>query len=339
MAHNITSRDQMLTVREPAWHGLGLVLDDHPTPEEARKMVFDWEPITTPIYRAVPHISEDGIITNVYEEIQGTVAVERSDDGHHLGVVGEGWTPISNKELTEVAEAIEGEDSAVKVETAGSLRGGQKVWMLLRLKEPLEIAGDPRGATIPYFALQNGHDGGSSFRGQALMTRIVCDNTAQAADLEAARRGTEFTFRHTAKVKDRIEEAKVALAGWRDSVDRWKDQMEHLLSVTVTPAQVETFVQEFIPMPPQGLISERVIANIENARGDFRGVLNGVTTQDTAHTAYGLVQASVEYSQHYRASRGTSESNRAENRFKRAYLDRNRLTTEAVKLAQEVALV
>ena len=63
-----------------------------------------------------------------------------------------------------------------------------------------------------------------------------------------------------------------------------------------------------------------------------------VTTQDTAHTAYGLVQASIEYAQHYRTVRGTSARGRMESRFKRAYLDRDRLTTASIKLAKEVAL-
>ncbi len=48
------------------------------------------------------------------------------------------------------------------------------VWVLVRLKEPLMVKGDKRGETIPYFALQNSHDGVGAFRGQATMTRIVC---------------------------------------------------------------------------------------------------------------------------------------------------------------------
>lgn len=334
MAHNVTKRDQMFTVREPAWHfneTKHLILDDHPTPEQAREIAFPWEPVTHPIFRAVPVVGENGPET-VYEEIPGQREVVRSDTNEHFGVVGSTWEPATNKDLTEVAEAIQGNSvERVRVETAGSLLGGRKVWMLIRLEEPLFVKGDPNSGTIPYYALQNSHDGLGAFRGQALMTRIVCDNTAQAADLEAKQRGTEFTFRHVQNLRDRIDEAKQALAGWRESVDEWQRMMEHLVEVKVTEKQRETFIQEFVPMPVQGLVSDVVVSNIELARKQIREILAGPTCEGVDLTAYGLVQASIEYGQHYR--RAATE----ETRFKRAYLDRSRLTKDSVELAQMVA--
>ena len=38
MSHNITSTDNLFVVREPAWHGLGTVLDEYPTRAEAQKL-------------------------------------------------------------------------------------------------------------------------------------------------------------------------------------------------------------------------------------------------------------------------------------------------------------
>src|SRR6478736_5668042 len=210
MSHNITSRDTVLSVRDAGWHGLAKVKDDYMTPEEARREAFPWEPVEAPLFRRVPVVTENGPEV-VYEEVKEVKAIERSDDGGFLGAVGQGYVPTTNKELTEVAEAVEGIAAGdVRVETAGSLQGGLKVWMLLRLAEPIAVKGDPHGETIPYFALQDSKDGYGAFRGQALFTRIICDNTAQAADLEAEKRGTEFTFHHTAGIKDRIEEAKGA---------------------------------------------------------------------------------------------------------------------------------
>lgn len=339
MSHNITDTDTVISVRDAGWHGLAKVLDDYVTPEEARKQALDFEPITAPLYRAVPIIGENGPETK-YVEVDEVQAVERSDNGAFLGAVGKDYTPITNKELTEVAEAVEGIASGdVRVETAGSLKGGRKVWMLLRLQEPIAVKGDPNGATIPYFALQNNHDGYGSFRGQALFTRIICDNTAQAADLEAEKRGTEFTFRHTAGIKDRVEEAKGALAMWRESVEKWNVLMNSLVDLKVTKKQQQLFVDQWQPLRlPEGLtVSDRVMNNIEEARGEFKAIMQGVTADGINGTAYGLVQAAIEFQQHVRGVRGADETARAESRFKRAYLDRDALTTVAVKLAQEVA--
>lgn len=341
MSHNITTRDTVISVRDAGWHGLAQVLDDHVSPEKARELAFPWEPVTMPLYRAVPVVGEDGTLSTSYEEVPGIKGVERSDTAEFFGSVGEDYVHVSNKELTEIAEAVEGIAAGdVKVETAGSLKGGRKVWMLLRLAEPIRVKGDPHGDTIPYFALQNNHDGYGSCRGQALFTRIICDNTAQAADLEAQKRGTEFTFRHTAGVKDRIEDAKNALQEWRRSIEAWDLMMNELVKVRLTEAQRDDFVDLFIPMPKsEKMVSQRVLTNIENARAEFWGIVNGVTLEGIDSTAYGMVQAAVEFQQHVRGVRAATDVERAESRFKRAYLDRDNMTTVAVNLVREIAKV
>jgi phage/plasmid-like protein (TIGR03299 family) len=339
MSHNITERDTVISVRDAGWHGLATVKDDYVTPEQAREEAFPWEPVTTPLYRAVPVVGDDGSLSTTYEPVPNIVGVERSDTGEFFNAVGTDFVHATNKELTEIAEAVEGIAAGdVRVETAGSLKGGRKVWMLLRLNEPIALKGDPHGETIPYFALQNSHDGSGSLRGQALFTRIICDNTSQAADLEAAKNGTEFTFRHTSGLKDRIEEAKQAVAGWRESIEKWNILMSQMLDLTVTPAQRDLFIDQFIPMPVSTkIVSARVLTNIETARGEFTAIMNGITSEGVDHTAYGLVQAAIEFQQHVRGVRADTDLGRLENRFKRAYLDRDSLTTVAVNLAREVA--
>src|SRR5687768_7271996 len=117
MAHNITDRDTVISVRDAGWHGLAKVLADHVTPEEARQQAFPWEPIEAPLYRAVPFVGEHGPETR-YEEVEEVKAIERSDDGGFLGAVGRDFTPSTNKEMAEVAEAVEGIAAGeVRVET------------------------------------------------------------------------------------------------------------------------------------------------------------------------------------------------------------------------------
>ena len=331
MSHEITERDGVFTVRKPAWHGLAVVLPDYPTREQAQAIAHPWEPVSEPVFRRSFNIEQDDLLREEYEEIPESKLIVRSDNGYPLGVVNDTFEPVLNKEMYDIAEAIEaGDPTSVRYETGGSLKGGRKVWLLLRLNEPLKVAGDPHGETIPYFALQNAHDGSGAFRGQALMTRIVCDNTSRVADLEASRRGTEFMFRHTRNVKVRIEQAQQALAGWRDSIEKYNALMQHLITEPVSPEQRELFVTEFIPMPPPHLVSDRVVTNVETARSALRSIYESVTCQDVNHTAYGLVQGAIEYGEHFRAARSK------ESRFKRAYLDPSVITSDALALAQQV---
>lgn len=336
--HEITSTDTMFSVREMPWHGLGTVLSDYPSRDEAQQIAHPWEPVTAPVFRQVPGFDEDGMPTVTYEPIEGTQEVVRSDSGANIGVTNDTLGIVSNSEMYDIAEAVAGLGSDVRFETGGTLRGGRQVWLLLRLDEPLVLKGDPNGATLQYFALQNSHDGSGSFRGQAINTRIVCANTSRMADMSAKASGTEIAFRHTKNVADRIEDAKRALSMWRTSVDEWQVFNEHLLTMKVTDAQREEFIERFVPSPEAKIVSKRVLTNIENARGDLRTIFASETSEGVKNTAYGLVQGAVEYSQWFRSTRGNSDQDRKENLFRRSFLDRDRLVQSAARMAQDVAL-
>jgi len=331
MSHEITTRDNLFTVREPAWHGLGDVLTDYPSRAQAQAIAHPWEVQQEPIYRRVVTVTEDGPV-ETFTEMPGWLLNSRDDDQEPLGVVTDSYAPVTNTTLYDIAEAIEGAaDGSVRFETGGSLKGGRKVWLLVRLDEPLLLPGDPNGATIPYYALQNSHDGSGSFRGQATMTRIVCDNTAQMADLDAQARDMEFVFRHTSTIAERIEDAKNALAGWRMAITAWHSTADRLVELALDDDQVERFVTEFIPAPPPHAASDRVMANVEDARNQLRFIISGPTCAEIENTGWGMVQASIEYGQHYRKAQS------GESRFKRAYLDSSILTADAVELVHAIA--
>lgn len=336
MAHEIWDNDNFLTVRKPGWHGLGVVLDEYPTRAEAQQLAHPWEPITEPVFLQdvgfdFDEMAGESVPYERHEEAQGFKAVRRSDDASLLGIVGEGYEPVTNAEMWDIAEALQGEADDVMFETAGSLQGGKKVWVLVRLKDPITVAGDPNGATIPYFSLQNSHNGSGAFRGQATMTRIVCANTAQIADQDAKARGTQFAFHHTKNVADRIEEARQALLGWRHSVAEWQQLSEHMLTLQMDGNAIQDFLDRWIPQPPPGAASERVIQNVEAARDQWRKAYYSQTCEGITGTALGVFAASTEYAEHYR------RANNRESAFKRSYLDPSKPVQTAQALVMELA--
>ncbi|WKW87094.1 hypothetical protein SEA_NICOLE72_57 [Microbacterium phage Nicole72] len=332
MSHELTETDSMFSVREMPWHGLGEVLSEYPTRAAAQKIAHDWEPVAQPLYRRVPQIEADGTLTSAYEEVDGYVAQERSDTGDLIATTSATYTTVTNNDLWDVAEAIQNVPQGdVQYETGGSLQGGRKVWLMLRLAEPLVIPGDPRGASVPFYMLQNNHDGLGSFRGSATQVRAVCANTIRMADIDARTRGTEFVFSHTKNVGERVEEARQALAGWRESVEAYRQIATLMLDAKVDKKGERDFIERFIPAPLSFMTSDRVKANIEEARQQWWDVYRSETNEGITGTAWGLLQAASEYSEHVR------RANSRESRFRRAVLDKNHIMTSAKVFAMEAA--
>jgi phage/plasmid-like protein (TIGR03299 family) len=328
--------DSMFSVRQMPWHGLGTILDTYPANwDEARKLAgLDWEPIATPVYDKDLVMAEDGSITEVYREIPGFASVKRSDNGKILYVPQSTYTIFPNADLGPLVEAVLNQGGGkYEYETAGSLDDGKKVWALIRAAEPFEVPGDPNGAVLPYVAIQNNHDGMGSLRVQRLRTRIVCANTSHAADLEAERHGVQFVFRHSKNMMDRVDFAKQVLAGMSADQVAAREWAADLISVKVTEAGKRAFVESFIPMPVADMVTDRVANNVEAARKAVYGFLASPTCEGINDTAYGLVQAAVEYLDHGRASRN------AGSKFSRCVLSPEPMKRRAEFLAREAALV
>ena len=121
--------ETMFSVRETPWHGLGRIIMDAPASREALELAgLDWQVESRNIY------SSTGAM------IPGYRANVRSTDDAVLGVVSDRYRIVQNEEAFQFTDDLLGE--GVTYETAGSLQGGKKVWMLARLPRKYLIAGD-----------------------------------------------------------------------------------------------------------------------------------------------------------------------------------------------------
>src|SRR5262249_6371320 len=268
--------ESMCSGREMPWHQEGIILPDYPGDwDEARKLAgLDWDPVTPGVY-AFTGVNMDG--TTHYEPIDGWKCITRSDSGAVLSINRDTYTVIDHGEMGEIVEAVLAQTN-VKWETAGVLDGGRAVWCLALLAEPVNLPGDD-SPTMPYLAITNRHDGTGSCALRATAVRIVCANTFRAAELEGERPGPTFSFIHKSSWRNRIEEARQAVTGARREMRRYTELVQELLGIPITPRQRELFVTEFIPMPPQGLVTDRVARNVEEARQALRLSFESKTTQ------------------------------------------------------------
>ena len=216
MAHQITSTDNVISANEtPLWHGLGKLLPGHCTPQQIMEHgVMDWDVIEGELQATTP----DG---RTYRLTQR--ALIRSDTRKILGVVGKDYHIVQNHELCQLAADVAGE--GVSVETAGSLRGGERVWILLG-GETYYVAGvDP---IEQYGLFANGHGGNYPVRVLPTTKRVCCANTLAASGVDDFSRGT--TVRHTSKASERIAEMRRVLTQNGEELKKFNAIAEDLAS-------------------------------------------------------------------------------------------------------------
>jgi phage/plasmid-like protein (TIGR03299 family) len=264
--------------------------------------------------------------------------IARSDTGATLSYQRDSYHIVPNYAFGEIIDAIIGtEKGHVRLETGGCLAGGKKVWMLARLDEPHQVKARGRvdkSYSFPYLGLTSDHTGKASCCARLTEVRIVCANTFALAEAEGKRTGAVFSFSHRGDWRERLDEARGALQFAREENRQYVEAMSDLLGIEVTREQEVLWLREFIPTPSDGLVSDRVAANIEEARQAVLGFLNGPTVEGAGirGTAYGLVQAAGEYLDHARTARSF------ESRLNRNLLKAEPLKAKAAKLAREAAL-
>jgi phage/plasmid-like protein (TIGR03299 family) len=323
MSHEFESG---FSVRQPAWHGLAQVLDDYPGREQAMMIAgHNWTVIEQPVFTVPVDEPEQGLV-----ELPGFKALIRSDTKKPLSVMNSTYKVVQNSRIWDIVDAMIGLPN-VKYETAGVLQQGRVLWVLAKLDEPAQIPGDNTNL-LPYVCVSTTHDGFGALVAQATTVRVICMNTFKAADMQTRGTGTRYTFRHSKNVENRIEDAKAALGMVRRDFNAFIELSRELAEKQVTDEGVKDFLAKFIPNPPADICTPRVMKNIEDAREKVNAILVGATIPD-AHrrTAYGLVQAGVEYLDHIRGFRSP------ETYFRRCVLDAESLKGRLVELATSVA--
>jgi phage/plasmid-like protein (TIGR03299 family) len=350
--------DKGIAVRKPSWHGKETLLQEYPLNwEHGRELAgLTWEPEAFPLFRKVTKLvpvrefaltggGEGAVAASAAEYLDGewvqrvevfetanAQEIRRNDTGDVLADSVSGkFELLLHEQMGPIIEAILDQPN-VKYDTIFSVRGGRQVAVCVLLDEPVQIKGD-NSMYLTYLVILNSHDGTGACKVLFTTVRVVCANTIAKADREGDRTGVQFSFRHTTGMADRIAQAKDALQGARDATLEWVGIAEQL---ALTPFSIEKrnqFVDAFIPMPPAGTSTVRVLNNVEQARSKLHVLFASRTNRDQAHTALGVVNAAVEYLDHVRAYRSSG-----------SYIGRQLLNPEtqkarAIKLVRELASV
>ena len=248
MAHNInyneqTRRYSFFSVKEKAWHGLGQIVKQYPTSEEAIKHAgLDYEVVKSPLFTNGSEIITD---FNHLEMNQNTLEVPnyfaniRTDNNTVLGVVGKDYHIVQNHEAFNFFDAIVGGDEGILYETAGALGKGERIFITAKLPDYIRV-GNGDDVTEKYIFLTTSHDGSGSITAAFTPIRIVCQNTLNAS----LRNMTNVVrIKHTSGAKQRIENAHKIMGLANTLSTQLENIFNNWTKVRVTDQEVKKLIQ------------------------------------------------------------------------------------------------
>jgi phage/plasmid-like protein (TIGR03299 family) len=311
MSHNIEQHDRMVSANNMTpWHRLGEVVPGSLTPDEAFEIVrLGWnvskhQAFTRVLDRPFDDVLMDLVVANSSKPgrtigeilvetgidipIDGKFATVRDDLNYPLGVVGTDYTCFQNTSGWALVKALlSGGD--IEIETAGTLRNGRQVWVLVKLHRDLTIGGDEH---TPYLLFVWSHDGTSGLRVVPTPVRVVCNNTLRMA-LSAAK--SSWTARHTNGIDIKATEIAQTLNLTWKFYDEFEKEVEKLIDTTVTEMRFEEILETIVPDPEkdkEGKVSERKLNNAIDRRGSIRKLYNlDDRVGEFKGTGWGVVQA------------------------------------------------
>jgi len=221
-----------------AWHGLGTTLPaDSPArfsiDESIRLAGLDWQVETRPIFLA------DG------SQVTGHNAVVRTDCQRVLGVVGDRYTPLQNREQFRWFEPFLA-TREVAFETCGALRDDQLVWVLAKIQRPDAVvsAGDK---IAKYLLLSSSHDGSAATSVGFCPIRVVCWNTLSAGLSHKA--SQLFKVKHTRSQADSLAAIRETINLADETFEATAAQYRKLLAMQLSPADLRKYVKLVLELP------------------------------------------------------------------------------------------
>lgn len=229
MAANV---ETMFYVREKPWHGLGTMVMDAPESKEALRLAgLDWRVIQKPVMTA------DGI------PVPGFQANVRENDLQVLGIVTDRYRVVQNEEAFAFTDALLGE--GVTYETAGSLQGGRRTWILAKLPQKYIMNGDE---IAPYLVFMNSHDGTGAIKAAMTPIRVVCQNTLNLALAQAKR---SWSVNHVGDIQGKIEDAKASLLYAEQYMGELGKELNQISRVRLSDRKVYEYIEALFPLPEQ----------------------------------------------------------------------------------------
>lgn len=263
MAHNLNfnenlQRHSFFSVKEKAWHNLGIVLDKCPSSAEAIKLAgLDYEVAKVPV-SCTPQKFSSVIIPDKF-------ATYRTDNGKVFGIVGDRYSIVQNKDAFTFFDEIVGEGAAI-YETAGCLGNGEVIFITAKLPDYIRVGTDD--LIEQFLFLTSSHDGSGAIQVAFTPIRIVCNNTLNAA---LGNCSNKLTIRHTANAKDKLTQAHKVMGIVHKVSDELGQIFNQMTKVKITDANLIAFIKKSLAPNKEALTK---IEASEELSSRFKNMVN-----------------------------------------------------------------
>lgn len=283
--------ETMVYVREVPWHGLGTRVEEAMTSKEALELSgLNWTIDGKPIFDSFGN------------EIAGYKANTRSSDNKVLGIVSNKYQIVQNAEAFEFTDALVGE--GIKYETAGSLWGGKKIWLLGKMPERY-IVGDK---FEPYVCFTNTHDGSGAVRACMTPIRVVCNNTLNMA-LSSAKRS--WSARHIGNINAKLDDARQTLQLADEYLKHLEEMADKLANEKFSEGEMKKTLDLLFPVAEDA--TERQKRTADKAKEEIIICTLRPDVAQFLNTKWGFLNAVSDFVGHSEPARRTA--NYDENRW------------------------
>jgi phage/plasmid-like protein (TIGR03299 family) len=264
------------------WHGLGEVVSGLATAAEALEYAgLDWTVEKQPIF-----FGENK------ELYSGRFATVRTSDQKPLGIVSDGYHIFQNVEAFDFFDAVtDAGTGEAHYTAAGSLFGGQRVFLTAKIGETFDVAGSD--AHDMYLLITNSHDGTQAFTAAITTIRAVCNNTVTLG-LSSAK--TKWSLRHKSSLEGKIQDARDSLKMTYKYKDAFMAEVEKMMEVEVTKDQFKKIVEGIVP--PAKFQHDKAVAGLMDVFENEPTVIN-TEANGTGWGAYNAITYWTDWERNY----------------------------------------
>lgn len=290
MSHEI---ETMAYAGKTPWHKLGTYVGDEVvcSSEMIVKAGLDWEVRCQSLY--TQGVGDD------LAHVPTHVGIVRQSDARVLGLASKSYQPLQNAEAFAVLDSLVSEGQ-MRYHTAGSMRGGQRVWALGKIGS-FEVV--PKDRIDNYILIYTGHDGWTATRVLWTQVRVVCANTARAA--LSVGKGEGISVRHTKNQMTTLKTAHRVLGIAQENLERSTEFLRATAATTLTEERWVKLAGELIPDPEKGSAARARAKREDLTRLLFRG--RGQQLPGVEGTLYAARNAITEYCNYNRQTRGDED--------------------------------
>lgn len=310
MAHNIdmtNGRANMafLGNRGDIWHRLGQQMESGMSiPAWAAAAGLDWQAVKVTAIAALSgpgfdHLPADSRM----RVVEDRNFIVRSDNGQPLGYVSDGYQPVQPAEVLEWFQQYIAVDERFQLDVAGSLKKGEIIWATASFRDSLSIVGEEHKARL---LMTTTFDGSGATINKATMTRVVCNNTLDAA---LSDRSATIRTRHNTRFnKDRVARELATIAA---GFTHYKAMAEAMVQIKQAETDVSSFFKGILDIPFDAKredVSSRKMNQFAELSAAYVATVKEGTQPGTTWTALNAITRWVDHDRGTRGGASVDES-------------------------------